>query len=176
MATPENSFIRGVHSHLPPGSPYHMKNHNAYTGGVFDVWYSGSVADLWVEYKHITVPVRGSTVIDLRAGKTPAMTALQQLWGRERYAEGRNVAVIIGCKEGGVWLPGTTWDTSWPAALFRAKIVSRAELAAIIYKATNGREISGKSRGAGPQRTGSSDSPDTSEQAPKAQRLRRYVR
>lgn len=149
MGTPENSFIKGVHTYLPSESPYHMKNHNAYTGGVFDVWYSGEVADLWVEYKFIVVPKRDSTIIDLRTGTKPAMSDLQQLWGKGRYAEKRNVAVIIGCKEGGVWLPGISWDTSWSTAQFRAKIVSRAELAAIIYRATNGREISGAGRGTG---------------------------
>ena len=142
MGRPENSFIEGLEKHLPPKSPYRMKNHNVYTGGVWDKWYSGEVADLWIEYKFIVVPKRDTTIIDPCTDRD-MLSKLQQDWGRERYAEKRNIAVIIGCKEGGVWLPGLTWDRPFTAAEFRAKIVSRAELAAIIHKATNGREIHG---------------------------------
>jgi hypothetical protein len=148
MARPENSFITGVHRYLPPGKPYHMKNHNVYQGGVFDVWYSGDADDLWVEYKFIDVPKRPSTIIDMNH-EEKMLSRLQQLWGLERHKEGRNIAVIVGCKDGGVWMPGITWQTSLTAEEFRAKIQSRADLAAIIYEHTNGRKISGTSGRAG---------------------------
>ena len=74
---PEANFYTGVHSKLPK-SVYRMKNNNAFVSGVFDVWYSGDKADLWVEYK----------------AKDNSLSAQQILWGKGRLAEGRNLAVI----------------------------------------------------------------------------------
>lgn len=176
MGRPENSFIGGLEKHLPPGEPYRMKNHNVYTGGVWDKWYSGPVADLWVEYKFIQVPKRDSTVIELVSDERKMLSSLQATWGRDRYAEKRNIAVIVGCKEGGVWFPGLTWDRSITTEEFRAKIVSRAELAAIIYHATYGRrEIPGTSRGADAQRAGVRPRTNTRPTAPSPRALRRRV-
>ncbi|MGK3946215.1 hypothetical protein ABK046_48675, partial [Streptomyces caeruleatus] len=84
---------------------YRMKNHNQYNGGIADVWYSGSKADLWIEYKFVKLPARDTTPI------TPGLSELQQLWLRERHSEGRNVGVVVGAKEGGIWLPGISWST-----------------------------------------------------------------
>jgi len=131
MATPENIFIGSVHRHLP-AQLYHMKNHNQYNGGIADVWYSGTRADLWVEYKFIVLPKRDETVIDITAGKTPMLSSLQQDWIQGRVSEGRNVGVIIGCKEGGVWLPSLAWDNPLKTAEFKNRLQSRSELAAVI--------------------------------------------
>jgi len=131
MATPENTFIGSVHRHLP-AQLYHMKNHNQYNGGIADVWYSGTRADLWVEYKFIVLPKRDETVIDITAGKTPMLSSLQQDWIQGRVSEGRNVGVIIGCKEGGVWLPSLAWDNPLKTAEFKNRLQSRSELAAVI--------------------------------------------
>ena len=174
MGRPENSFIEGLEKHLPPGEPYRMKNHNIYTGGVWDKWYSGPAADLWVEYKFLAVPKRDNTIIEMVHEKD-MLSALQATWGRDRYAEKRNIAVIVGCKEGGVWFPGITWDRTLTAGSFREKIVSRAELAAIIYKATHGREISGTSRGADAQRTAVRPRTNTRPTGPTARALQRRV-
>ena len=125
MAGPENTFIASVHRHLPVG-PYKMKNHNQYNGGIADVWYSGNKADLWVEYKFITVPVRDDTVIDF------GLSPLQKEWLSSRHREGRNVGVIVGCRAGGVWLPGSSWDTTHTAKSFRAQTMLRNALALII--------------------------------------------
>ena len=129
MATPENTFISGVHRHLP-AELYRMKNHNQYNGGIADVWYSGNAADLWIEYKFIVVPKRDDTVI------TPNLSALQQEWLSRRHAEGRNVGVIIGSKLGGVWLPGVSWQQNLTSKIYCSKVVTRAELAATIERAT----------------------------------------
>ena len=45
-AKPETTYIGRIHKLLPK-SVYYMKNHNVYTGGVPDVWYSGIGGDLW---------------------------------------------------------------------------------------------------------------------------------
>jgi hypothetical protein len=130
---PETVFIESVHRHLPPVNElYRMKNHNEYNGGIADVWYSADAADLWVEYKFIKVPVRDTTVIDLVGGTAPIISALQQEWLRSRYAEGRAVGVIVGCADGGVWLPGISWDVTKDAKWFRANVITRKALAELI--------------------------------------------
>lgn len=128
---PENTFIGSIHKHLPP-ELYRMKNHNQYNGGIADCWYSGREGDLWVEYKFIKVPARDDTVINLVTGKTPDISYLQQEWLGARYAEGRNVGVIIGSKDGGVWCPGLTWETPFTARQYRHALKSRRELAELI--------------------------------------------
>lgn len=128
---PENTFISSVHRHLP-GGLYRMKNHNQYNGGIADVWYSGDKADLWVEYKFLVLPKRPTTVIDLISGDEPAISHLQQDWLRSRHAEGRNVGVIVGCKDGGVWFPGTSWDRTYTTEWFRERVISRNEIAGLI--------------------------------------------
>lgn len=135
-AKPETTFIASVHKHLPP-TLYRVKNHNAYNGGIADVWYSGD-RDLWVEYKFIVVPKRPDTVIDLTTGKAPAISYLQQEWLRSRYGEGRSVGVIVGSKDGGVWFPGLAWDRTYTAGEFRKRLQSRKELAGVIVEETHG--------------------------------------
>lgn len=125
---PETTFIAGVHRHLPVGL-YRMKNHNEYNGGIADCWYSGEKSDLWVEYKHIVVPKRPDTLIDLCAAKNPALSPLQQKWLRDRLAEGRSVRVIVGSPEGGVILSDLAWELPMPAKKFRELALTRKEIA-----------------------------------------------
>ena len=129
MSGPENTFIASVHRHLP-AELYRMKNHNQYTGGIPDVWYSGPAGDLWIEYKFIALPKRDSTTIKID------LSELQKNWIISRHSEGRQVGVIVGCKDGGVWMPGTTWQVPYTAASFRDSTVGRLALAAIITELT----------------------------------------
>jgi hypothetical protein len=133
-AKPETTFIASVHKHLPP-TLYRVKNNNEYTAGIADVWYSG-VSDLWVEYKFIAVPKRPETRIDLLTGKNPAISYLQQEWLRSRHGEGRSVGVIVGSKDGGVWLPGVAWEQPFTAKDFLAHLRTRKDLADTIVKET----------------------------------------
>lgn len=133
---PENTFIASVHRHLPVGL-YSMKNHNEYNGGIADCWYDGE-RDLWIEYKFIKVPVRDTTVIDLINGKNPAISTLQQTWLKDRYANGRQVGVVVGSEKGGVWFPGVSWDRTYTALEFKGLLMPRAKLADIIYSLTRG--------------------------------------
>lgn len=136
-AKPENQFISSVHKHLPPAL-YRLKNHNQYNAGIADVWYSGVNKDLWVEYKFIVIPKRDSTVIDLVDGKDPSISVLQQEWLKNRNAEGRNVGVIVGSKEGGVWFPNTSWDFTYTAGQFREWVDTRQRLADFINSFVGG--------------------------------------
>lgn len=133
---PENTFIGSVHRHLPVGL-YSMKNHNQYNAGIADVWYDGE-RDLWVEYKFIVLPKRESTVIDLIGGSNPAISVLQQQWLKDRHANGRQVGVIVGSKDGGVWFPGVSWDTTYTTGWFRANLLPRKQLAQTIVGLTGG--------------------------------------
>lgn len=130
---PENTFIRSVNKYVPPDI-YRMKNHNQYNGGIADVWYSGVKRDLWVEYKFIEIPVRGTTVIDLVGGKDPAISHLQQEWLRSRHEEGRNVWVIVGSKSGGVVFSNLEWERPTKAQNFRESLGTRQVLGGIITR------------------------------------------
>ena len=122
-AKPETSFTRRITSRLPK-SIYHMKNSNPYTAGVPDLWFSGNSGDLWVEMKYIeTLPV------SVPVRPTKLLTALQLDWLNRRYEEGRNVAVIIGCKTGGVILLDKLWQTDIAVDTFKTLIRSPADLA-----------------------------------------------
>lgn len=125
-AKPETTFLQSVNKHLP-ASVYHMKNNNPYLGGVPDVWYSGPGGDLWVEYKFIVMPKRGETVVKIDLSK------LQQTWLWDRHTEGRNVGVIVGHKDGGVWFPNVGWSGTYTASDLLQLSKTRKELAQIIY-------------------------------------------
>lgn len=133
---PENTFISAVHRHLPVDL-YRMKNHNEYAGGIADCWYSGPSADLWVEYKFVDVPKRPTTMIDL-TNIDKYLTTLQQEWLVGRYGEGRNVGVIAGSKDGGVWFPGLTWQSPISAGVFVSRLQSRKQIAEQITEIVHG--------------------------------------
>ena len=126
---PENTFIASVHRHLP-AELYRMKNHNQYNGGIPDVWYSGPAGDLWVEYKFIVIPKRGTTIIKIE------LSDLQKNWLRSRSAEGRDVGVVVGSKEGGVWFPDVSWGRDITADEFRDHLMTRQQVSSVIEKLT----------------------------------------
>lgn len=135
---PENTFIGSVHRHLP-AELYRMKNHNEYNGGIADCWYSGQQCDLWVEYKFLEVPKRPFTEIHLCDPKKPyGLSTLQQEWLTGRFEEGRNVAVIVGCKDGGVIYPRLEWGGFNNAQTFQRNLVTRKEIAEWITRYVNG--------------------------------------
>ena len=126
---PENQFISGVHKYLTPHKPHREKMNNPYSSGTADVWYSGTKADLWIEYKFLPrTPQRGVV--------TPALSELQKKWLRERHAEGRNVKVVVGCPSGGVIMRGLEWENPMPVPTFLERIASRKELADWITRET----------------------------------------
>lgn len=135
---PENNFIAGVHRKFEDGhKPYFEKMHNPYRGGTWDVWYSGkkrgrkASQDLWVEYKWLPqIPKRETTLI------LPELSALQIGWGANRYDEGRNVWVILGCPDGGVIYRDLAWEEALPPSLFRSMLLTKQQLASAISEFT----------------------------------------
>lgn len=146
-AKPETTFYTSVHRHLPPPSELHReKMANPYRGGTFDHWYDGPAADLWVEWKFIELPKRPDTMIDLVTPRGKRMesplSGLQQEWGRARHKNGRDVWVIVGCKEGGVVYQAPNGPCGWATAItaeeFRGRMVDRKEIASLIAHHTLG--------------------------------------
>lgn len=127
---PETNFSNALRDALPEGI-YSMKNNNDYTSGIPDVWFSGKKGDLWVEMKFVPkLPKR----VPLRPYEL--LSALQEKWLRERYEEGRNVAVIIGCKRKarleGILLRDLAWEKDIDPQNFDALILSKSELVSFI--------------------------------------------
>lgn len=135
----ESEYIRTVHT-LLPASFYHLKLNLPYTAGVPDCYYSGSRADLWVEWKYFkTIPRE----VDLCSGKNPVLTRLQQDWLACRHAERRKVAVIVGTCKGCVIYPDLSWQHVLTRAVFIDMIRSKQytalwieRLCAPVYAAT----------------------------------------
>ena len=116
---PESRFIARINAQLPlkkvsasakARKKYGIELHyekmcNPFRGGTADSWYSGNFGDLWVEYKYLErLPLRA------RVAPQKLLSPLQLDWLGGRYDEGRNVAVVIGCPEGGVVLLDRAWE------------------------------------------------------------------
>lgn len=135
---PENRFRLSVHKFLPPPKElHHEKMSNSYSSGTADDWYSGSGGDLWIEYKFLArVPQRAIVWLVNPNVKKPIMSALQQKWLSGRYAEGRNVGVIIGCPVGGVILRDLRWDYPITPQEFAKWLMPRDQIATWLMKET----------------------------------------
>jgi len=121
---PETTFRLSVERHLPPiRALYRMKNSSLYTAGVADSWYSADRQDLWVEWKYLILPKRLTT--EVLANVSP----LQSEWLTLRYNEGRNVAVILGCPDGGVVYKDLSWGVPLTCGEYRARLQTRKQLA-----------------------------------------------
>lgn len=115
---PESTFHRAIHKKLR--GVYFEKMSNPWRAGTPDVWYSGPKRDLWIEYKWLpTTPQRGIV--------QPNLSPRQARWLNDRKAEGRNVAVVVGCP-GGCHVYRSDWETGMPAKTFIAGLISRQEL------------------------------------------------
>jgi hypothetical protein len=102
---PETRFYMAVHR-LLPANLHKEKMANPYRGGTADVWYSGTLDDLWVEYKYLVkVPKKASIQV------LKDLSALQQHWLKERHKEGRNVVVILGTPLGAWIFERLEWET-----------------------------------------------------------------
>jgi hypothetical protein len=109
---------------------------NPYRSGTADWWYSGFVADMWVEYKFLSRP-------PVRAPAKADLTALQMLWLRNRYKEGRKVFVVIGCPKGGVILKDLAWENLITPKTFLESLKDRQAIARWIQEVVNGRATDG---------------------------------
>ena len=105
---------------------------NPYRSGTADVWYSGSQADMWIEYKFLAKPpVRSETIL-------ADLSPLQIKWLRGRYEDGRKVYVIIGCPTGGVILRDLDWENPLSVTKFRDQLITKSDLAKWIVANTVG--------------------------------------
>lgn len=124
---PENSFIRGVNAHLP--TVYFEKMNNPWRSGTADVWYSGKLGDLWIEYKYVPKVPKRTTIL-------PDLSPRQLKWLNDRDAEGRRVAVVVGHPAGGVVFGPGEYDRPMPPEEFLRLTMSRSQLAAWIFDHT----------------------------------------
>lgn len=133
MAKPETNFRLKIERLLPPKKTLHReKMNNPYSAGTADSWYSGDLADLWVEYKFLpSVPQRG--IVD---AKRIGLTALQSDWLKGRYEEGRNVCVIVGTPAGGVIMRNMEWASEMTVDSFRERLITIPALATWIAQQT----------------------------------------
>lgn len=119
-AKPETTFIKSIHRKIP--EVYTEKMNNPFLSGTADVWYSGDLGDLWVEYKFIAKIPRSLSVL-------PAITPLQKRWLDNRYNEGRNVAVVLGVPTGGVIYRNQEWSVPLTSTELNNRLMSKDEIA-----------------------------------------------
>jgi hypothetical protein len=125
---PESNFIAKIHKRLP-AAIYRMKTNNPYVAGIPDCYYSGSVGELWVEYKFVPkIPINGMVKV--------ALSALQRQWLEGREVEGRNVGVVVGSPEGVVIFHGAAYPEEMSAAHFRIAMIDIEEVAEWITEQT----------------------------------------
>mgnify|MGYP000035334240 FL=1 len=124
----ESAFTNTIHKKLPT-SVYRWKIQATMTGGIPDAYYSGDKADIWIEYKLLNkLPKRQSTLL------IPKLSGLQSKWLKDRYTEGRNVAVILGHLGGSYIFTNLEWE----AGITQDKLtLSRGDLAQWIAQQVN---------------------------------------
>jgi len=117
-----------------------------YRGGTADVWYSGNLDDLWVEYKWLAkLPIR----VPVRLYKE--LSPLQLRWLRGRYEEGRNVVVILGTPEGAWIAENLAWEEDFDPTIIRDWKLTKQSVADYIKKRTQLDDVLAISRYAGDQ-------------------------
>lgn len=130
MSGPETRFYAAVHK-LLPRDIHREKMHNPYRGGTADVWYSGNLDDLWVEYKWLAkLPKKAPVVL------TKLLSPVQQQWLEGRYKEGRNIVVILGSPEGAWVFEGTLWKEPLNPDVIRTGGITKLNVAEYITKRT----------------------------------------
>ncbi len=122
--------------HLPKNL-HHEKMSSSYTSGTADDYYSGDKADMWCEYKFLPkTPLRAIVWLANPADKKPGLSRLQQEWLNGRHAEGRTVAVVVGCPDGGIILRDQEWMREISPQMFRDRLVPRKAIAQWIARTT----------------------------------------
>jgi len=119
---PENTFIASVHKKFSGGKPYFEKMYNPLRSGTPDVYYSGDVGSMWIEYKFLPRIPRSAEIL-------PDLTPRQRRWIDSRHDEGRNVAVVLGTPDGGVIYRNKEWNTPLSSTELKARLVPKEEVA-----------------------------------------------
>lgn len=123
-AKPETTFIKSIHRLIP--NVYAEKMNNPYRSGTADVWYSGVVGDLWIEYKYLPRIPRSLEIL-------PDLTPRQLRWLGNRFDEGRNVAVVLGTPQGGVIYRDKAWCRPLTSEEIKPLLCSKADIARWIF-------------------------------------------
>ena len=160
MAKPETRYYTAVNK-LLPRIIHREKMHNMYRGGTADLWYSGSLDDLWAEYKWIA-KLPKKTFVRLERELSP----LQQRWLTGRHEEGRNVVVILGTPEGAWICEGVGWKEPIDPADIRARALSKQFVADYIKKRTQLDDVLAIPRYAGNQSDISASHDDNDDSLP----------
>lgn len=126
---PENTFISGVHRQQVLKKVYHEKMSNPWRAGTADVWYSGAEGDIWIEYKYVPKVPKSAAIV-------PDLSPRQRKWMRDRYEEGRSVAVVLGHPDGAYVYMNCTWEDPLAAADLLRGSISRSDLARWIHSQT----------------------------------------
>ena len=130
MSKPETRYYTAVHK-LLPRTVHREKMHNPYRGGTADVWYSGNLDDLWVEYKYIAkLPKTAPICLDR------LLSPLQQQWLAGRHEEGRNIVVILGTPERAWVFEGMSWKEPLSPDVIRTHGLTKQSVAEYIKKRT----------------------------------------
>lgn len=98
----ESGFTSSINKKLP-SQVFSWKINCRFANGTPDAWYSADKSDLWVEYKFLKVLPKKQV--------KPKLSALQLKWLRDRHAEGRNVAVVVGSPNGCLIYENMEWET-----------------------------------------------------------------
>lgn len=131
MSKPETTYYTAIHRLLPK-AVHREKMHNIYRGGTADVWYSGNLDDLWVEYKYVSKPPKRTP---LRIWNE--LSELQRLWLNSRRQEGRNVCVILGTPVGSWIYEFGAWNNVEVSyETLTAQGLTRAQVADFIRRKT----------------------------------------
>jgi hypothetical protein len=124
---PETTFTMSINRQGILKETYFEKMHNPFRAGTADYWYSGAVGDLWVEYKYEpSLP----KIKEYR----PDLSPRQEKWLGDRYADGRNIAVILGLPEGGVIYTHKSWLFAFTKAELMTRCVPRPQIAEWIFE------------------------------------------
>ena len=121
-AKPETTFIGSIHKKFGSNKPYFEKTNNPWRAGMPDVYYSGVVGCLWVEYKFISRIPRSSAIL-------PNLSMQQHRWLADRFAEGRNVAVVLGTPKGGIVYRDMEWCKPLSGDALAARLLPREDIA-----------------------------------------------
>lgn len=126
---PESQFRTSVHKHIRRRFVYVEGMAKTFSQGTPDTYYEGPKGALWVEWKFLrNIPVRK---VDISKLLSPG----QLKWLQRSHDHGVRTAVIVGHKDGGIYLSNPSiWDGSctFTRASFLALTKSRRELARII--------------------------------------------
>lgn len=126
---PENTFISGVHRQKALKKVYSEKMSNPWRAGTADVWYSGELGDIWIEYKYLPKVPKSKAIL-------PDLSPRQRKWLRDRWTEGRSVAVVLGHPDGAYVYLNCTWEDEQDSTALIEGSISRSQLAEWIREQT----------------------------------------